>query len=276
MEQDHDLQEKVAVHALAGQNGQRAIAVSVDHTSRCWREFHDRYTICATIEPKAGISHGAMRYRSKDFEIEPGQLLFMEPGELHVTKALDGTASFRLLQIEPEAMADMAGAEPDQAWHWSRVMVQEPALAQRFVQAHDVATRTGDPEVFGPILQDLAALAREGHPNDETARVRSELVKVAQCLRKRYLEHPTLQELASDVGLTRYRLVQLFSRELGLPPMQYLLEWRLGIARRCLVEGHPVTQAAHEAGFYDQAQFCRLFRRAYGITPGKYRSAVSP
>ena len=79
----------------------------------------------------------------------------------------------------------------------------------------------------------------------------------------------TIEKLAREVGLSPAHFARAFKETMGRAPHQYLLALRLERARR-LVE---TTQAslsdiAQRAGFADQAHFTRLFKRAFGITPG--------
>jgi AraC-like DNA-binding protein len=45
---------------------------------------------------------------------------------------------------------------------------------------------------------------------------------------------------------------------------------RLDFARGRLRDGVPLAELALSAGFADQAHFTRMFRSAYGMTPGRY------
>ncbi len=45
---------------------------------------------------------------------------------------------------------------------------------------------------------------------------------------------------------------------------------RLDFARNRLGSGMPLAELALAAGFVDQAHFTRMFRSAFGVTPGRY------
>ena len=47
---------------------------------------------------------------------------------------------------------------------------------------------------------------------------------------------------------------------------------RLERARQMIARGESLAGAALETGFADQAHFTRHFKRAYGITPGRWSS----
>lgn len=61
-----------------------------------------------------------------------------------------------------------------------------------------------------------------------------------------------------------------YKRLHGLAPTQHRTILRVRRAQELLRQGIPLTEAALEAGFYDQSQFTRTFRAVTGTTPGRY------
>ena len=81
--------------------------------------------------------------------------------------------------------------------------------------------------------------------------------------------HLTVAMLAREVGLSPAHFARAFKQTMGRAPHQYLLALRLERARRLLeTSGATLSDIAQRAGFADQAHFTRLFKRAFGITPG--------
>jgi AraC family transcriptional regulator len=79
----------------------------------------------------------------------------------------------------------------------------------------------------------------------------------------------TVETLAHGVGLSPAHFARAFKESLGRPPHQYLLALRLERARRLLeTTNASLSEIAQRAGFADQAHFTRLFKRAFGVTPG--------
>jgi AraC family transcriptional regulator len=79
----------------------------------------------------------------------------------------------------------------------------------------------------------------------------------------------TIDMLAHEAGLSPAHFAHAFRESLGRPPHQYLLALRLERARRWLETTQAsLSDIAQRAGFADQAHFTRLFKRAFGITPG--------
>jgi AraC family transcriptional regulator len=83
---------------------------------------------------------------------------------------------------------------------------------------------------------------------------------------------PTLDELAALAGVHANHLVRVFKQRQGQSVGSYLRRRRLERADARLRLGETaVGRIAAEAGFYDQAHFTRVYRRHFGITPGRRR-----
>jgi AraC-like DNA-binding protein len=50
---------------------------------------------------------------------------------------------------------------------------------------------------------------------------------------------------------------------------------RLELAKRSIVNGSGLAQSAADAGFADQAHFTSHFRKAFGMTPGRWLAMAS-
>ena len=85
----------------------------------------------------------------------------------------------------------------------------------------------------------------------------------------------TLTELASLCGVSRFQLLRGFARQVGTTPHAYVIQRRARVARRHLAAGKSPANAALLAGFADQSHMTRAFARHFGVTPARYRAAVS-
>ena len=82
----------------------------------------------------------------------------------------------------------------------------------------------------------------------------------------------TVDGLGREIGLSRSALADRFTRIIGLPPMQYLTQWRMQVAAQALVNSaKSIPQIAGEVGYESEASLTRAFKRAMGVPPATWR-----
>jgi AraC-like DNA-binding protein len=81
----------------------------------------------------------------------------------------------------------------------------------------------------------------------------------------------TMVELAKTAALSRSAFFDRFTRTVGLPPMEYLLAWRMAVARD-LLRRHElaVGEVAERVGYGSASTFSTAFSRHVGQPPGRY------
>jgi AraC-like DNA-binding protein len=81
----------------------------------------------------------------------------------------------------------------------------------------------------------------------------------------------SVSTMAKHVGLSVPRLKRRFRDEVGMPPAEYAIRFRVTEAKRQLViKRYSVTAIAHEFGFCSSQHFAAVFRRYTGLTPTAY------
>ncbi|MCM1188098.1 MAG: AraC family transcriptional regulator [bacterium] len=95
--------------------------------------------------------------------------------------------------------------------------------------------------------------------------------QVSAYIDTRLAEKITVEELAEQVHMSKYYFLRKFKELTGVTAHAFLVNKRLIKACEALGQGAGVTQAWQSAGFSDYTAFLRNFRRAFGISPGKYR-----
>jgi AraC-like DNA-binding protein len=127
---------------------------------------------------------------------------------------------------------------------------------------------------------DAARRYLDGLPEDATgwlAGLRDRFVGRALGLIHERPDHAwSVDVLAHEVGLSRSALHERFVAYLGLPPMQYLANWRIQLASRLLREtNEKVASVALQVGYESEAAFSRAFSRLVGVPPAAWRKAQS-
>ena len=84
--------------------------------------------------------------------------------------------------------------------------------------------------------------------------------------------HWTVNRLASEANVSRSAFAARFTRLVGLSPIQYLNQWRIGLAADQLrTTRQPVDSIARLVGYRTDRAFRRLFRQRFGMSPLQYR-----
>jgi AraC-like DNA-binding protein len=81
----------------------------------------------------------------------------------------------------------------------------------------------------------------------------------------------TVAELAKVAALSRSAFFDRFTRTVGLPPMEYLLAWRMAVARD-LLRRHDlaIAEVAERVGYGSASTFSTAFSRHVGQPPSRY------
>jgi AraC family transcriptional regulator len=88
-------------------------------------------------------------------------------------------------------------------------------------------------------------------------------------------EPPTVTELAALAGVHASHLLRTFRSHHGATVANYARRRRVERARaQIATSARPLSAIALEAGFADQSHFTRVFRQAFGETPGQYARSL--
>lgn len=97
---------------------------------------------------------------------------------------------------------------------------------------------------------------------------------LAQTLREFHVDVArrwTVEQLARSAGMSRAVFAERFSRKIGMPPMQYLLEWRMALAKDMLRrERRSLAEVAERVGYQSASAFSTAFTRLTGRTPSEF------
>jgi AraC-like DNA-binding protein len=232
---------------------------------------HDTYAIGVTLH---GVQ--SFRYRGAAHHSLPGQIFVLHPDELH-----DGGAGteeglhYRILYLEPSLLLDCLGGAP--LPFVEDAVVSDPALRGTLLSALAPLDEELD-ELF--VADFIAQLAQNlGRHAGQPAKPMEKTAWRAAALARDYLEENVERAVRSDeleavTGLDRYALSRHFRATYSTSPHRFLLMRRLQRARRMIEAGEALAEIAIAAGFSDQSHFNRHFKKAFGLTPGRWSALV--
>ncbi|WP_420993124.1 AraC family transcriptional regulator [Cupriavidus sp. 30B13] len=81
----------------------------------------------------------------------------------------------------------------------------------------------------------------------------------------------TVAQLAKKAALSRSAFFEHFARTVGMPPMEYLLAWRMAIAKDLLRrQDCGIAEVAERVGYGSASTFSTAFSRHVGQPPGRF------
>lgn len=95
---------------------------------------------------------------------------------------------------------------------------------------------------------------------------------VKKYIYENYNKEITLTTLAQSVFVSNYYLAHKFKEDMGISPIQFLINHRISKARELLLEtDKTISEISSLIGYENVNYFNLLFKKVMGINPGKYR-----
>ncbi|PAD21555.1 AraC family transcriptional regulator [Terribacillus saccharophilus] len=113
----------------------------------------------------------------------------------------------------------------------------------------------------------------EKSPNDLSIPI----AKTLSYIQANYAEPIALNDIAAASGYSRYYFLKQFQKELHMTPIQYLTKIRVQKAADLLLATtHSVNEIALQVGYSNANYFNKVFRKAVGLSAGKFRRNKIP
>jgi AraC family transcriptional regulator len=206
-----------------------------------------------TIASQDLIFTPAYASHSYDFR-QSGRWLNMQISDPWLARATDGS---KLLYERSEIVRSATAA----AWAMRvRSEVRSPDSASKLA-------------IDGAMMLMIADMARV---RIDAASTRPRwLRRVEEAIQASIANPPDVETLAGIAGVHPTHLLRTFKRYHGRTIATFVRERRVQLARTALsTTTRSISTIALEAGFADQAHFTRVFKQAFGETPGQYARSL--
>ncbi|MET3611979.1 AraC-like DNA-binding protein [Rhizobium aquaticum] len=269
-----------AAHAT-GVEGLQAVS---GRSAHCFpRHTHDDFGVGLVVSGGQVSASGRGQV-----EAGPGNVITVNPGEVHDGAPVRGEPrQWHMFYLTPNLIDEIGeglnvGKATGLEFHHP-VMADDEA-ARRFASAWRIIVANGGTAsprmaVEETILTCLHGLLGPGRDGRDAGLSSARIARLRAMIDDDVSREHSLQSLAAEAGLSRFQTVRAFSRATGLTPHAYLVERRIQTARRLILAGNPLADAAAAAGFCDQSHMTRVFSKRYGLTPaaaqGAARTAIS-
>jgi AraC family transcriptional regulator len=113
----------------------------------------------------------------------------------------------------------------------------------------------------------LHRFATETPPAVRGGLAKRQLQRVVDYVEAHIDESLSLDDLAGVAGLSVSHFKTQFRRSTGMPVHRYVIQRRVERAKRLIMAGGAISQAALDAGFAHQSHLARCMRRLLGLSP---------
>jgi len=110
-------------------------------------------------------------------------------------------------------------------------------------------------------IMELGLLAGLAHP---------QLSSVLLAIHEAPEKHWALEEMAELALMSRSKFSDLFKRTVGQSPGDYIIDWRIMVAKGLLQQNKSVALAANAVGYENGSALARVFRKKLGISPKQW------
>lgn len=256
--------------------GMRCVQIvrGVDVTNEFPRHVHDRFCVGLVCRGARVIWH-----EGGSVTVPENGLFIINPGAAHACKSLDRTGhSYLAVCIDVEKMQRIASqicGKPTTAPIFKKIVYRDPELASEARRLHyllgqadsKLLRKSAITSMFSKLIlryADIGPLKLRGGPQ------KASIDRARQYIETHFAHNPSLDQLARIAGLSPFHFHRQFLRNRGISPHEYLIQVKIKTARKLLTQGASIAGVAHDLGFADQSHFSRFFKRAIGVSPGRF------
>lgn len=104
-------------------------------------------------------------------------------------------------------------------------------------------------------------------------KINLECIKIKNYIDSHYSENITLDFLSNLTYVNKFHLVHLFTKEMGISPINYLINKRIEESKNLLsTTNYSIRDISSIVGFSNSSYFSQMFKKITGISPKDFRS----
>jgi len=239
---------------------QAVIALALDHPDGHVIPFH-WHSRAQLLYASTGVM--TVTTGSGVWVLPPLRAMWIPAFTEHQIRA-SGHLSMRTLYIKPDAVRDFPQT--------CRIVSVSPLLRELVVYSTTLPRFYEPGSHAGRIMTIILDLVRfhKTIPLDLPIPRDPRLMKIFDQLSRNPSDGRTIEEWGAHAGAAGRTLSRLFRTETGMSFHQWRQQLRLLEALRLLGRGEPVTAIALDVGYSSLSAFVSVFRKALGVTPGRY------
>jgi AraC-like DNA-binding protein/mannose-6-phosphate isomerase-like protein (cupin superfamily) len=248
-------------------------AYGTNVTNEFSRHVHNRFSIGIILKGERVITRN-----STESIIPENGVFVINPGESHTCNSRYEKHSYFTICVDTEninAIASQMSERTEVLPYFTNILLHDADLSLKIRQFISLAENTSSTLERESVLISLLStlILRYGDKPPILCRTGSHAAAINNAcdfMEAHYAEKMSLKQLSHVARLSPFYFQRLFLKNKGISPHEYLVHFRIKIARKFLDEGQNIVGIAFDTGFVDQSYFNRSFKSVVGITPGLY------
>ena len=223
--------------------------------------------------------HGRTTIFNQDYEIEPGDLIIHNPNTPHhessdLNSPLEfffvGLTDFQINGLPSNTVMDEKHCPVQKTEDYKEqfdIFFVELIRETLYRKGHFQLIS----EAICSCILALTLRIMDGTPvQAETLSPHS--IRIKEYIDQNFTSDLNLSQLSSAVYISQTYISHIFKAEMGVSPIQYLINKRIAHAKHLLsTSDMPIAKIATECGYDDPVYFSQVFKRITGYSPTEYR-----
>lgn len=230
---------------------------------------HEEYAIGVTLKGIQSYQSMGCRYRSY-----PGGVMLFNPEQPH--DGMEENNSFLdyvMLYIKPKLFRQILDIKDTATF--SDPVIYNENIRNKVINISYSLLHDGDNI---PIEEQLISLSESLFPyyfDKDIKRDNSRIVKAKEMINDNLNSLINIDQLSSELGVSKYKLIRMFKKETGISPYQYYLSCKISYAKEIIDNTKDVYTAVTECDFTDLSHLNKQFKSIYGVTAFKYATELN-
>ncbi len=247
---------------------------------RQWHENPHEHPFCEILFVLAG--RGEVIISGNKYSVKKGDIIIYNPHEIHEESTADspgielafmGITNFKVCDLPidhliPADMPHVFSAEEDEEnirFYFS-TLVEEVSDERQYNEL--IA------KYCARLI--LIAILRRSNISETKFVTNAIFLRIHQYLNDNFAKIESMDQICSDLHISKYYLSHVFKKYMGRPPMQYVTAQRIAHAKKLLQQTDlTATEIGEICGYHDHVLFFKAFKKMEGITPIAFRRKTS-
>jgi len=238
---------------------------------------------------------GIVSVDQHDFMTQPGDLIFICPGQLHAIRQWkQESMEYENIIFEPQLLGNPQ-TDPSFELYLAPILMRQAELPVRlspkmehyaeiagcidqideirrtFPQGYELFIKGKLCELFF-FLYHFEKISTHAAVSVSDQRALEKARRILKFIERHYSEPLSIQKMAEASGFSQSHFMKFFKQTFGTSFTEYLNTYRLTMASRLLLASEDtVLTVAADTGFENLSYFNRMFKRRFGVTPREFR-----